>query len=170
MRSKLFIFAGVIFFGVILFLIIGFGGSFSSTNDVDEEETIANITDITCTDITENIYNIKYETLTNNIQFDGEIDYANYNKIQIEINNTFTSFGVAFIGKSQEDTTLNITLYKNDTVLNQTTIIAVESKTFSANLMCDFTFELTTEDSYFMTIDSSSKFTFDSLLIFTSEV
>ena len=111
MKKKIIIGAGILLAVFVLFLIL-LGGSSSTNKIVTKEELDVTLTNITCEVKDEENINYDISTMTNDISFDSEIQNKQYTKITINKEKGFQSLGLAFIAKSNEEFTLNISLEK----------------------------------------------------------
>lgn len=167
MKKKLLIGAGIVLTIFIVFL-IAICGSAGSNNVPTEEELKKVITDVTCE--VKDSENINYElsTLSNDISFDSELENQQYTKIIVNKEQDFKSLGVAFIVKSNEEMTLNISLNKNETSLKTISLTLKDGVMESANLLLEEEVAISTTDEFTITFEQTTdcSFTFDTMIFF----
>ena len=116
MKNKILIGAGILLTVFVLFLIFLCGGS-GADKIVTEEELKVTIQNVTC-QVNEEENDITYELgyLSNDVQFDNEIQTKSYNKIIVNQKVDINILGTAFMVKPIENTTMNdgdiITFFK----------------------------------------------------------
>lgn len=155
----------------IIFLIVICGAS--GGNKTLTQEEIKEITpDIVCETKDETKINYDITLLTNDTEFDAEILSRNYTKITVNKNSNFKSYGLTFRLKTESDSTLNISLMKNDEVLTSKEVKAETDIIESVNLVLDTYVEFTTEDVFSIVITNSAdaNFVFDTLIFYFEEV
>ena len=110
--------------------------------------------------------------MTNDISFDSEIQSKQYTKITINKEKGFNTLGLAFIAKSNEEFTLNISLEKNGTSLTSTAVEFKDGEMRNVNLLLDEAVEILPSDEFTISFTQSGEcaFTFDTLLFFFDEV
>ena len=110
--------------------------------------------------------------MTNDISFDSEIQNKQYTKITINKEKGFNSLGLAFIAKSNEEFTLNISLEKNGTSLTTTSVEFKDGQMKNVNLLLNEAVEILPSDEFTISFTQSGEcaFTFDTLLFFFDEV
>lgn len=161
--------AGVVFTIFILFLLF-LGGS-SGTKNVPNEETLnTNFSNVVCEVAGEE--NVEYDisTLTNDIQFDSSIKSKPYTKIKVTQNENFKSLGVAFMVKTSTKTSLKFDLMKNDEVLKTCNISVEANKASNVDLVLETSVDISKTDEFSISIEGSTDFVFDTILIFIDEV
>lgn len=171
MKKKLIIGAGIVLAVFVLFLILLGGGS-STNKIVTEEELDITFTNITCEVKDEENINYEISTLTNDISFDSVLQNKQYTKITINKEKGFQSLGLAFIVKSNEEFTLNISLEKNGTSLTSTSVEFKDGAMKNVNLLLNEAVEILESDEFTISFTQSTEcsFTFDTLLFFFDEV
>lgn len=171
MKKKLIIGAGIVLAVFVLFLIL-LGGASSSNKIVTEEELDITLTNITCEVKDEENINYEISTLTNDISFDSVLQNKQYTKITINKEKGFQSLGLAFIVKSNEEFTLNISLEKNGTSLTSTAVEFKDGAMKNVNLLLNEAVEILESDEFTISFTQSTEcsFTFDTLLFFFDEV
>lgn len=171
MKKKLLIGAGVVLAIFVIFL-IAICGAAGSNKVVTKEELETKITNITCEVPDEENINYDLATITNDISFDNNIQNKQYSKIIVNKENGFKSLGVAFIAKSNEDFTLNISLNKNGNSLKSTTVSFEDGQMVNVNLLLDTACEIATTDEFTITFEQTANcsFAFDTLIFFFDEV
>lgn len=171
MKKKLIIGAGIVLAVFVLFLILLGGGS-STNKIVTEEELDITLTNITCEVKDEENINYEISTLTNDISFDSVLQNKQYTKITINKEKSFQSLGLAFIVKSNEEFTLNISLEKNGTSLTSTSVEFKDGAMKNVNLLLSEAVEILESDEFTISFTQSAEcsFTFDTLLFFFDEV
>jgi len=170
MKKKLIIGAGVLLTIFVIFLIAICGGA-SSNNTVTEDELKQTITSVTCEVANENNVDYGIDILSNDISFDSVLKSKDYTKITINKEKDFKSLGVAFIARSNEQFSVNATLYKNDEVLKTTTITFEDTKMKSVKLLLENSVEVKTTDNFYIKFeqDGNCEFAFDTLIFFFDE-
>lgn len=171
MKKKLIIGAGIVLSVFILFLIM-LGGSSTTNKVVTKEELDVTLTTITCEVKDEENINYDIPTVTNDISFDSVIQNKQYTKLTINKEKGFNSLGLAFIVKSNEEFTLNVSLEKNGTSLTTTSVEFKDGQMRNVNLLLNEAVEILPSDEFTISFTQSgeSAFTFDTLLFFFDEV
>ena len=103
------------------------------------------------------------------MQFDSELKFKQYKKISISKKKEIKTYGVAFIVKSQTNQTLQLTLFKNDESLITQTLTLKGGEVNYADLILEQPIEFLTTDDFYIQVNASDDFIFDSLLIFFEE-
>jgi len=171
MKNKILIIAGVILTVFIVFLIAICGAA--GGDKVPTEETVnSTFTTVTCEVKDDENVNYEVKLLTNDIQFDSAIQKKNYTKVNLNHNTNFASYGVAFVVKSNAETTLNISLMKNDEVLKTTTTTLKDGNITNVDLVLENSVEISTTDNFYITFSNSTdnQFVFDTIITFIDEV
>ena len=167
-RKGLLIGAGILLTIFIIFLIL-IGGA-NTTKNIPTQETLTQVVSgVTCKIEGEDDVNYDIELLTNNIQFDSNIQQKKYNKIIINHSQDFASLGVAFMVKPSANTTLNCELYKNDELIKNYSTTVLANEVANVDLVLEEAVELSSTDEYSVKITSTSDFVFDTLLFFLQE-
>lgn len=171
MKKKLIIGAGIVLSVFILFLIM-LGGSSTTNKVVTKEELDITLTTITCEVKDEENINYDIPTVTNDISFDSVIQNKQYTKLTINKEKGFNSLGLAFIVKSNEEFTLNVSLEKNGTSLTTTSVEFKDGQMRNVNLLLNEAVEILPSDEFTISFTQSGEcaFTFDTLLFFFDEV
>lgn len=171
MKKKLIIGAGIVLSVFILFLIM-LGGSSTTNKVVTKEELDVTLTTITCEVKDEENINYDIPTVTNDISFDSVIQNKQYTKLTINKEKGFNSLGLAFIVKSNEEFTLNVSLEKNGTSLTTTSVEFKDGQMRNVNLLLNEAVEILPSDEFTISFTQSGEcaFTFDTLLFFFDEV
>lgn len=171
MKNKIIIGAGILL-TVFIFFLIAISGASGGDKIVTEEKLKATITNITCQIDDEETINYELNYLTNNIEFDEQIKARNYKKIVINKQEDIQFLGVAFLVKSTDDTSLNISLTKNGEVV-KTSSVNLESDTrASVELLLENTVQYSAGDELAIVISQSKdvSFVFDTMIFFFDEV
>lgn len=171
MKKKIIIGAGIVLAVFVLFLILLGGGS-STNKIVTEEELEVTITNITCEVQDEENINYGLATITNDVSFDSSIQNKQYTKITINKEKGFNTLGLAFIVKSNEEFTLNVSLEKNGTSLTSTSVEFKDGEMRNVNLLLNEAVEILPSDEFTISFTQSGEcsFTFDTMLFFFDEV
>ena len=171
MKKKLIIGAGIVLAVFILFLIM-LGGSSSTNKIVTKEELDVTLTTITCEVKDEENIDYNISTITNDISFDSEIQNKQYTKFTINKEKGFNTLGLAFIVKSNEEFTLNVSLEKNGTALTTTSVEFKDGQMRNVNLLLNDAVEILPSDEFTISFSQSTEcaFTFDTILFFFDEV
>ncbi len=167
MKKKLIIGAGIVLAVFLIFLIILCGGT-TSNKVVKKEELITKVSGITCEVKDEENLTYELDTFTNDISFDSNIKNKNYTKATITKNENFKTLGIAFIAKSNEEFTLNISLYKNDEVLKTTSVKFEDGARVNVNLLLENSVDISSEDEFYISFAQTTdcKFVFDTIVFF----
>ena len=171
MKNKIIIGAGILL-TVFIFFLIAISGASGGDKIVTEEKLKATITNITCQIDDEETINYELNYLTNNIEFDEQIKARNYKKIVVNKQEDIQFLGVAFLVKSTDDTSLNISLTKNGEVV-KTSSVNLESDTrASVELLLENTVQYSAGDELAIVISQSKdvSFVFDTMIFFFDEV
>ena len=171
MKNKIIIGAGILL-TVFIFFLIAISGASGGDKIVTEEKLKATITNITCQIDDEETINYELNYLTNNIEFDEQIKARKYKKIVVNKQEDIQFLGVAFLVKSTDDTSLNISLTKNGEVV-KTSSVNLESDTrASVELLLENTVQYSAGDELAIVISQSKdvSFVFDTMIFFFDEV
>lgn len=171
MKNKLLIGAGILLTVFIIFLLVISGAS--GGDKIPTEETLKTIfSNVTCE--VKNGSNIDYDLslLTNNVEFDSQIQTKNYTKIKLNQVANFKSFGVAFILKSDYEISLNISLVKNDEVFKTTTANLSTNVMSNIDLLLENSAQISATDDFYILFEQTTTdpFVFDTLITFIDEV
>lgn len=171
MKNKLLIGAGILLTVFIIFLIVISGAS--GGDKIPTEETLKTIfSNVTCE--VKNGSNIDYDLslLTNNVEFDSQIQTKNYTKAKLNQVANFKSFGVVFILKSDYEISLNISLMKNDEVLKTTTANLSTNVMSNIDLLLENSAQISATDDFYILFEQTTTdpFVFDTLITFIDEV
>ena len=171
MKNKLLIGAGILLTVFIIFLIVISGAS--GGDKIPTEETLKTIfSNVTCE--VKNGSNIDYDLslLTNNVEFDSQIQTRNYTKVKLNQTTNLKSFGVAFILKSDYEISLNISLVKNDEVLKTTTANLSTNVMSNIDLLLENSAQIIATDEFCILFEQTTTdpFVFDTLITFIDEV
>ena len=168
MKKKIIILASLV--GVVLiFALLIFGGGTTSDKTVTKKEVENRIEKIICEVENENDVEYNIDILSNDMQFDSELKFKQYKKISISKKKEIKTYGVAFIVKSQTNQTLQLTLFKNDESLITQTLTLKGGEVNYADLILEQPIEFLTTDDFYIQVNASDDFIFDSLLIFFEE-
>lgn len=171
MKNKLLIGAGILLTVFIIFLLVISGAS--GGDKIPTEETLKTIfSNVTCE--VKNCSNIDYDLslLTNNVEFDSQIQTKNYTKVKLNQVANFKSFGVVFILKSDYEISLNISLMKNDEVLKTTTANLSTNVMSNIDLLLENSAQISATDDFYILFEQTTTdpFVFDTLITFIDEV
>lgn len=171
MKNKLLIGAGILLTVFIIFLLVISGAS--GGDKIPTEETLKTIfSNVTCE--VKNCSNIDYDLslLTNNVDFDSQIQTKNYTKVKLNQVANFKSFGVVFILKSDYEISLNISLMKNDEVLKTTTANLSTNVMSNIDLLLENSALISATDDFYILFEQTTTdpFVFDTLITFIDEV
>ncbi|MFA6706052.1 MAG: hypothetical protein WCS10_07665 [Bacteroidales bacterium] len=171
MKNKLLIGAGILLTVFIIFLLVISGAS--GGDKIPTEETLKTIfSNVTCE--VKNCSNIDYDLslLTNNVEFDSQIQTKNYTKVKLNQVANFKSFGVVFILKSDYEISLNISLMKNDEVLKTTTANLSTNVMSNIDLLLENSALISATDDFYILFEQTTTdpFVFDTLITFIDEV
>jgi hypothetical protein len=155
---------------VFIFTLIFLSGA-TYTNVPTTENLSQVITGVTCEDSDENRTDYDISILTNNTQFENEILSKNYSKITIEHSQSFESLGLAFIIRTNEKTSLEISLMKNDEVLKTTTLEFETGVSQSVNLLLNEANSVSLTDNFYIKISQQqdTTFRFDTMVFYFDE-
>lgn len=171
MKKKFIIIAGIVF-AIFLVFLIAICGSAGGNKTITKEELDTTISNISCK--VKNGDDITYDmsVISNDISFDSSVQNKQYEKITVNKLKDFKSLGLAFIAKSNEDFTLNISLNKNEETLKTTSVVFKDGKMQSVNLLLEQPIEIKTTDEFTITFsqEDNCSFMFDTLLFFFDEV
>ena len=170
-KTKILIGAGIVLalFIIVLFILAGS----SSGNGVPEPEVLERkITGITCETQSQGSFDYDLSIITNETDFDNNIQHRQYTKIVINHSADLESLGVGFAIKSDLNTTMTVTLMKNDEVLKADTFELQEGQVDTANLTLENPTTIAAGDNFYITITMSENATFavDTFLFFMNEV
>lgn len=171
MKNKILIGAGILLTILIIGLIIVCGAS-TTSNTVTQEQYEAMV-DSVQVEIDGGVdKNIPLSILTDNIQFNAEIENKPYTKINIINKQNYKSKGIVFLVKSQSDSNIKFSLYKNNELLKSTDLSMEANKTNNVVLLLDSSVQINTTDKFYVLVDSGEEkvnFVFDSLLSYFDE-
>ena len=172
MKNKILIGAGILLTVFVLFLIFLCGGS-GADKIVTEEELKVTIQNVTC-QVNEEENDITYELgyLSNDVQFDNEIQTKSYNKIIVNQKVDINFLGTAFMVKPIENTTMTFTLTKNGESLKSTTLSLESDEVGNVDLLLDSAVNFTASDELAIVISQPDNisFVFDTMIFFFDEV
>ena len=171
MKKKLLIGAGVLLTVFIIFLIAICGAS--GGDKIPTQETLSStFTNVTCEVKNGNDIDYDLALLTNNVQFDTGLQNKNYTKVKLNQTTNFNSLGVAFVLSSDTDTTLSVSLMKNDEVLKTTTMDLLSGLTSNVDLVLETSVEISSTDEFYIAFDqdTTNPFIFDTIITFIDEV
>lgn len=173
MKNKLLMGVGIAFAIFVVFLLILCGGSSSSGGTVTQEQYEILVDKIQVRKLDDEIKNIPLSILTDNIQFNAEIENNAYKRIEILNKKNYKSKGVVFLVKAESDSNITFTLYKNDEVLKSTNLSLEANTPTDVELLLSTSIEINTTDKYFVEIgevgENKTRFVFDCLLSFFDE-
>lgn len=171
MKKKIIIAAGVVLAVFVIFLIM-LGGSSGTNKTVTEEELDTTISTITCEVKDEENITYDLSTFTNDISFDSSIQSKQYTKLTVNKEKGFNTLGLAFIVKSNEDFSLNISLNKNGTTLTTTSVEFKDGQMKNVNLLLSEAVEISQSDEFTISFNQSGEcsFAFDTMIFFFDEV
>lgn len=171
MKNKILIGAGILLAVFIVFLVAICGAS-TGTGTLDEEELKENISCITCENDSGTDIDYDISILTNDVQFDDEILTRCYTKFITHNDADFATLGVAFVIKSNSDTTFTFNLMKNDEVLKTCTLSASSDTIEIVDLTLSESAEILTTDEFYITVsqDEISTYLFDTMIFYFDEV
>lgn len=169
MKRKGLIIGGGIALTIFIIFLILIGGANTTKNIPTQETLTQTVTGVTCQIEGEDDVNYEIYLLTNNIQFDSEIQQKNYKKIVINHSQDFESLGVAFMAKTNENATLNFELCKNNEVIKSFSSSVLANEVINVDLVLDEAVQISTTDEYSVKITSTSNYVFDTLLFFLQE-
>ena len=167
MKSKILLGAGLLL-TFFIFILILLAGSCSSDNVLPQNELKNIIPSVQCE--VENNDAISYDIalLTNDVNFDNDIENQQYTKIIINKQKDFKTLGTSFVLRSKEDSTFNISLYKNGEVLKNISLNIKAGAQENVNLTLSKAIGISQSDSFAITFeqDTKSNFAFDTFLFF----
>lgn len=171
MNKKILIGAGILLTVFIVFLIVICGAS-GGNKTLSQDELKEVTPTVVCETKDGNKISYDITLLTNSTEFDAEILSRNYSKITINKNSNFKTYGLTFRLKTEGDSTLNISLMKNDELLSSKEVKAEEGIIESVNLILENCVEIATTDSFSIVITNSAdtNFVFDTLIFYFEEV
>ncbi|MBR1984756.1 MAG: hypothetical protein IKA31_03360 [Clostridia bacterium] len=172
MKNKILIGAGILLTVFIIFLIAICGGS-STDKIVTEEELKVTIENVTC-QVNEEEDDITYQLgyLSNDIQFDNELQTKSYNKIIVNQKVDINFLGTAFMVKPTENATLTFTLTKNGESLKSTTLTLESDEVGNVDLLLENAVNFSASDELAIVISQADNisFVFDTMIFFFDEV
>ena len=172
MKNKILIGAGILLTVFIIFLIAICGGS-STDKIVTEEELKVTIENVTC-QVNEEEDDITYQLgyLSNDIQFDNELQTKSYNKIIVNQKVDINFLGTAFMVKPTENATLTFTLTKNGESLKSTTLTLESDEVGNVDLLLENAVNFSASDELAIVISQADNisFVFDTMVFFFDEV
>lgn len=176
MRNKILIGVGIALalFVVLLLILCGGAGSGGTVTQEQYESMVSGIT----AEISESeskIYSL--EKLTDDIQFNSEIENKAYTKLTINKTKSFKTLGVVFLTKADNNCSIKFTLMKNDEVLKSTTLSLEADTESDINLLLATSVDISLEDNFYIKVEETglsegeekTNFVFDSLLSFFDE-
>ena len=161
--------SGILFFVFIMFLVIACA-NVHIKNVQKQEELKTNFSGVICEVDGEENVNYDIATLTNEIQFDNNIQFKNYKIIKINHSLDFKSLGVAFELKTKENANITLSLKKNNIVLKTCNLELEANQIKGINLVLENSVEVKATDEFSISVDSETDFVFDTLLFFVDEV
>lgn len=172
MKNKILIGAGILLTVFIIFLIAICGGS-STDKIVTEEELKVTIENVTC-QVNDEEDDITYQLgyLSNDIQFDNELQTKSYNKIIVNQKVDINFLGTAFMVKPTENATLTFTLTKNGESLKSTTLTLESDEVGNVDLLLENAVNFSASDELAIVISQADNisFVFDTMIFFFDEV
>ena len=167
MKSKILLGAGLLL-TFFIFVLILLAGSCSSDNVLPQDELKNIIPSVQCEVKNEDSISYDIALLTNDVNFDNEIESQQYSKIIINKQKDFNTLGTTFVIRSNEDTTLNISLNKNDEVLKTITLNVKAGAQENVNLALSKAINISQADNFTIIFeqDDECSFAFDTLLFF----
>ena len=169
MKRKGLIIGGGILLAIFIIFLILIGGANTTKNIPTQETLTQTVTGVTCKVEGDDDVNYEIYLLTNNIQFDSELQQKNYKKIIINHSQDFESLGVAFMAKTSENSTLNFELCKNNEVIKTFSSSVLANEVMNVDLVLEEAVEILSTDEYSVRVTSTSNFVFDTLLFFLQE-
>ena len=172
MKNKILIGAGILLTVFVIFLIF-LGGAGSTDKIVTEEELKVTIENVTC-QVNEEEDDITYQLgyLSNDIQFDNELQTKSYNKIIVNQKVDINFLGTAFMVKPTENATLTFTLTKNGESLKSTTLTLESDEVGNVDLLLENAVNFSASDELAIVISQADNisFVFDTMIFFFDEV
>ncbi len=170
MKKKIILIGAGVLAALFLLIIIIVGGS-AGTKNVPKQETLeVNFSGVVCEVNGEENISYDISTLTNNIQFDSTLKLKNYCKIKIQNTKDFKSLGIAFIMQANSQTEITFTLKKNDETLKTCSVEIDVNETKNVDLVLDSSVDILTTDEFYIEVNGSANFVFDTILFFVDEV
>lgn len=170
MKKKIILIGAGVLAALFLLILIIVGGS-AGTKNVPKQETLeVNFSGVVCEVSGEENTTYDITTLTNNIQFDSTLKLKNYNKIKIQNTKNLKSLGVAFIMQSTSKTEFTFTLKKNNETLKTYSVEVEANETKNVDLVLENSVEILTTDEFYIEVNGSANFVFDTILFFVDEV
>ena len=170
MSKKTIIIISAVIVGIFLLLLLFIGGSAGIKNVPKQETLEVNFSGVVCEVNGEEDISYDITTLSNNIQFDSTLKFKNYNKIKIQNIKNFKSLGVAFIMQSTSQTEFTFTLKKNNETLKTYSVEVEMNETKNVDLVLENSVEILTTDEFYIEVNGSANFVFDTILFFVDEV
>lgn len=172
MKNKILIGAGILLTVLILGLIIVCGASTPSGTPTKETYEIR-VDSVQVEIEGEGAKNIPLSILTDNIQFNAEIENKEYTEIKIINKQNYKSKGIVFLAKAESDSNIKFSLYKNDELLKSVDISFKADEPTDVALLLDSSKDILTTDKFFVKVERNegdeTRFVFDSLLSFFDE-
>lgn len=172
MKNKILIGAGILLTVFVIFLIF-LGGAGSTDKIVTEEELKVTIENVTC-QVNDEEDDITYQLgyLSNDVQFDNELQTKSYNKIIVNQKVDINFLGTAFMVKPTKDTTLTFTLTKNGESLKSTTLSLESDEVGNVDLLLENAVNFSASDELAIVISQTDNisFVFDTMIFFFDEV
>ena len=150
MKKKLLIIAGVVFAVFFLFILLIGGGS-SSASGVQEEQNLM-ISGITAEVVGGENKDYSFAILSDDIQFNSEIESAAYTKLKLKNEQEFRFHGPVFLIKTEKDCSLTFTLFKNEEGLKTTTANLKQNTETDINLILENGTLITTTDELYVVV------------------
>ena len=171
MKNKILIGAGILLTVLILGLIIICGAS--TPSGTPTKETYEVRVDSVQVEIEgEGARNIPLSILTDNIQFNAEIENKEYTDIKIINKQNYKSKGIVFLAKA-ESNSIKFSLYKNDELLQSVEVSFKEGEATDVTLLLESSANINKDDNFHIKVerneDDETRFVFDSLLSFFDE-
>ena len=172
MKNKILIGAGILLTVLILGLIIICGAS--TPSGTPTKETYEVRVDSVQVEIEgEGARNIPLSILTDNIQFNAEIENKEYTDIKIINKQNYKSKGIVFLAKAESDSNIKFSLYKNNELLQSAEVSFKEGEPADVALLLESSVCVNKDDNFHIKVERNegdeTRFVFDSLLSFFDE-
>ena len=141
-----------------VFCLIAGGGTKGVVTPDKQKENIASVV---ATDSNLQQHEYQMETLTNNVEFDEEIQLAKYNNIKFNISKDIKVKGFAFVLRTENDTKFRIKVF------NDGNLVASKDLTLQGHTKAELSIMLDTEVS--LTESSNFSLEIDELQMFETE-
>lgn len=168
MKNKILIGAGILLTVLILGLIIICGASTPSGTPTKETYDSVQVQIEG-----EGARNIPLSILTDNIQFNAEIENKEYTDIKIINKQNYKSKGIVFLAKAESNSNIKFSLYKNDELLQSVEVSFKEGEATDVTLFLESSANINKDDNFHIKVerneDDETRFVFDSLLSFFDE-